>query len=177
MLRSSAATGSRGWPKERESSWVRTALRQYARTVAGDQRIDPRDAAFFVRADFYEVLARLRLEDPVHECGPGFWAVTRYEDIRDLSRDPHHFCSGRGALVNDPLRTTGPGMSAPSILHMDPPQHAAFRGLVNRRFTPRALAGLGESIRTCAAGLLDRGRARATRSTSWRSWLHPSRSP
>jgi len=128
---------------------------QYARTVVGDQRIDPRDAAFFVRPDFYEVLARLRLEDPVHECGSGFWAVTRYEDIRDLSRDPHHFCSGRGALVNDPLRTTGPGMSAPSILHMDPPRHAAFRGLVNRRFTPRALAGLGESIRTCAAGLLD----------------------
>ena len=46
-------------------------------------------------------------------------------------------------------------MSAPSILHMDPPQHAAFRGLVNRRFTPRALEGLGGSIRTCAAGLLD----------------------
>ena len=128
---------------------------QYARTVAGDQRIDPRDAAFFAREDFYEVLARLRREDPVHECAPGFWAVTRYEDIRDLSRDPEHFCSGRGALVNDPLRTGGPGMATPSILHMDPPRHAAFRGLVNRRFTPRALAGLGESIRTCAAGLLD----------------------
>ena len=66
-----------------------------------------------------------------------------------------HFCSGRGALVNDPLRASGRGMSAPSILHMDPPEHAAFRGLVNRRFTPRALAGLGESIRKSAASLLD----------------------
>ena len=128
---------------------------QYARIVAGDQRIDPRDATFFVRDDYHEVLARLRREDPVHECAPGFWAVTRYEDIRDLSRDPQHFCSGRGALVNDPLRASGRGMSAPSILHMDPPEHAAFRGLVNRRFTPRALGGLGESIRKSAVTLLD----------------------
>jgi len=123
--------------------------------VAGDQRIDPRDAAFFVREDYHDVLARLRAEDPVHECSPGFWAVSRYEDIRELSRDPQHFCSGRGALVNDPVRTSGAAMPAPSILHMDPPEHAAFRGLVNRRFAPRALSGLGESIRKSASRLLD----------------------
>ncbi len=128
--------------------------------MAGDQRIDPREAAFFVREDYYEVLARLREEDPVHECVPGFWAVTRYGDIRDLSRDPAGFCSSRGALVNDPIRTSGAPMLAPSILHMDPPEHAAFRGLVNRRFTPRALAGLTGSIRTCAANLLHAVEAR-----------------
>jgi len=126
--------------------------------VASDQRadgIDPRDAAFFARADYYEVLARWRADDPVHLCAPGFWAVSRFEDIRDLSRDPGHFCSGRGALVNDPIRAGGNPMGAPSILHMDPPEHADFRRLVNRRFTPRALAGLGPSIRATAASLLD----------------------
>jgi cytochrome P450 len=128
--------------------------------VPRDQRtegivIDPRDAAFFARDDFYEVLSRLRAEDPVHECTAGFWAVTRYEDIRDLSRDPAHFCSGRGALVNDPIRTEGTPMLAPSLLHMDPPVHAAFRGLVNRRFTPRALSGLADPIRRSAVSLLD----------------------
>jgi cytochrome P450 len=128
---------------------------QYARSVAGDQRIDPRDAPFFIRDDYYEVLARLRAEDPVHRCDPGFWVLTRYEDIRDLSRDPQRFCSGRGALVNDPIRTVGAPMSGRSILHMDPPEHAAFRGLVNRRFTPRALSGLGESIRRTASRLLE----------------------
>jgi cytochrome P450 len=132
--------------------------------VVADQRvdaidrfdpIDPRDAAFFARDDYYEVLARLRAEDPVHECGPGFWAVTRYEDIKDLSRDPAHFCSGRGALVNDPIRASGTPMPGRSILHMDPPEHAVFRKLVNRQFTPRALAGLEESIRKSASDLLD----------------------
>jgi cytochrome P450 len=135
--------------------------------VADDQRIDqpielgaadpidPRDAAFFAREDYYDVLAWLRAEDPVHACSPGFWVVSRYEDIRDLSRDPAHFCSGRGALVNDPIRSGGTPMRAPSILHMDPPEHAAFRKLVNRQFTPRALSVLEESIRKSACRLLD----------------------
>jgi cytochrome P450 len=120
-------------------------------------QVDPRDAAFFLRDDYFEVLATLRAVDPVHECAPGFWAVSRYEDIRNLSRDPGHFCSGRGALVNDPLRAQAgeAPMEGRSILHMDPPEHAAFRGLVNRRFTPRALAGLAESIRLSASALLD----------------------
>jgi cytochrome P450 len=116
--------------------------------------IDPRDAAFFVRDDYYDVLAGLRAHDPVHECAPGFWAVTRYEDVRNLSRDPGRFCSGRGALVNDPMRASGGGMQSRSLLHMDPPEHAAFRGLVNRRFTPRAVAPLEESIRKSASTLL-----------------------
>ncbi len=126
--------------------------------MAADHRrggIDPRDASFFVREDYYEVLARWRAEDPVHACGPGFWAVTRYEDIRDLSRDPARFCSGRGALVNDPIRAADSPMTGRSILHMDPPEHAVFRKLVNRQFTPRALAGLEESIRKSASRLLD----------------------
>ena len=123
--------------------------------MAGDQRIDPRQASFFTRPDYYEVLTRLRADDPVHRGDDGFWALSRYEDIRELSRDPARFCSGKGALVNDPVRTEGMGMRTPSILQMDPPEHAAFRSLLNRRFTPRALAGLAEVIRDGARRLLD----------------------
>jgi cytochrome P450 len=122
--------------------------------MLGDQAIDPRDPAFFTRDDYHDVLASLRAEAPVHECAPGFWTVARYEDIRDLSRDPARFCSGQGALVNDPLRGSGPMLSR-SLLHMDPPEHSDFRGLVNRRFTPRALAPLAESVRVSAAAVLD----------------------
>jgi cytochrome P450 len=123
--------------------------------VVGNQRVDPRDPAFFARPDFHEALARLRSDDPVHRCDPGFWVLTRYEDIRDVSRDPAHFCSSRGALVNDPIRDKESSISSRSILHMDPPEHAAFRGLVNRRFTPRALAPLAEFVRKSAVTLLD----------------------
>jgi cytochrome P450 len=122
--------------------------------MPGDQKIDPTDPTFFTRPDYHQVLARLRSEAPIHECAPGFWTVARYEDIRDMSRDPEHFCSGQGALVNDPLRSAGGPMSTPSILHMDPPEHSAFRGLLNRRFTPRALASLEPSIRRAAVDAL-----------------------
>ena len=123
--------------------------------MAGDQRIDPRQASFFTRPDYYEVLARLRAEDPVHGCDAGFWVLTRYEDIRDVSRDPRRFCSGKGALINDPIRAGGQRMPTPSILHMDPPDHGAFRSLLSRRFTPRALSGLADTVRSGARRLLD----------------------
>src|SRR5580698_9473208 len=89
--------------------------------TAIDPTIDPRDARFFTAPDYHHVLARLRAEAPVREWSPGFWTVARYEQIRDLSRNPEQFCSGRGALVNDPLRGGNNPMSTPSILHMDPP--------------------------------------------------------
>ena len=170
-----AVGGGLGGPARRVGSAADIAAAQYARPVSGDQPIDPRQAAFFARPDYYDVLARLRAEDPVHECEPGFWVLSRYDDIRDLSRDPQRFCSGRGALVNDPLRSSGNPMAAPSLLHMDPPEHASFRRLVNRRFTPRALSGLAESIRTTAVDAARRGGGRTDgRSTSCPSWRRRS---
>jgi cytochrome P450 len=122
--------------------------------VLADQTINPMEATFFTRADYHEVLADLRAEAPVFEYAPGRWTVARYEDIRDLSRDPARFCSGQGALVNDPIRSATNPMSSPSILHMDPPEHSAFRSLLNRRFTPRALGPMADSIRQSAVAVI-----------------------
>ena len=115
-----------------------------------DHMIDPMDPSFFIGPNYHETLACLRAEAPVYEYSPGLWTISRYEDIRNVSRDPQRFCSGRGALVNDPIRGTDNPMAAPSILHMDPPEHSDFRGLLNRRFTPRALAKMSDSIRQSA---------------------------
>jgi cytochrome P450 len=123
--------------------------------VLADHTIDPRDPTFFIRPDYHDVLADLRAEAPIHQYAPGLWTVARYSDIRDLSRDPSRFCSGRGALVNDPLRDQDNPMAASSILHMDPPEHSSFRSLLNRRFTPRALTGLADSIRMTARRVIE----------------------
>ena len=53
--------------------------------------IDLSDHDNFVEAVPYEAFAQLRREDPVHwnpepDGGRGFWAVTRYEDIRTVHR-------------------------------------------------------------------------------------------
>ena len=117
---------------------------------------DPTVPGFYLRADYYELLAELRRDAPVHEFLPGMYSVVRYDDIREISRDPARFCSSMGALVNDPMRSTAPHPTAPSILHMDPPDHVAFRKLVNREFTPRAIADLEPRIRELARSVLAR---------------------
>jgi cytochrome P450 len=112
---------------------------------------------FFLRPDYFEVLAGLREHAPVHRTADGMVAISRYEDIRAISRDPAQFVSGRGVLINDPLRNPeGTGQDTFSILHLDPPLHATYRALVNRQFTPRAVAPLGDRIRTVVGQVLDR---------------------
>ena len=75
---------------------------------------------------------------------PNTWLVTKYDDIRAISRDTEHFSSARGVLINDPARKHG----APegSILHMDPPDHAEYRRVVSREFTPRATGAMDAQI-------------------------------
>ena len=98
---------------------------------------------FFLRPDYIEVLGELRRRSPVHRTADGLVAISRYEDVRTISRDPTRFVSGRGVLINDPLRDpAGTGRNTFSILHLDPPLHATYRTLVNRQFTPRAVARL-----------------------------------
>ena len=115
---------------------------------------DPRDPGFRTRPDFHELTARLRAESPVHEVDDGLKVVSRHADIREISRDPSRFVNGRGILVNDPLRQGRRSIEG-SILHMDPPQHAEWRRLLNRRFTPRAVTPLTERIREMTVALLD----------------------
>ena len=89
----------------------------------------------------------------MYEYAPGAWTIARYDDVREISRDPERFCSGRGVLMNDPLRRGGEIHG--SILHMDPPAHAPWRQLVNRRFTPRAVTAFAGTIRATANSVLD----------------------
>ncbi len=116
-------------------------------------RIDPHTPGFFLRPDYYDVLARLRAEAPIFEYAPGVKAISRYDDIREISRDPGRFCSRRGVLVNDPIRD-GQALEG-SILHMDPPQHNHWRKVLNREFTPRALGRMEGRVRELTCQLLD----------------------
>ena len=119
----------------------------------GDLRVDPEQIGLFTRDDYYDLLGRLRREAPVCPYAPGSWTVACYEDVREISRDPERFCSGRGVLVHDPLRSGG-GIDG-SLIHMDPPEHAVWRRVVSRRFTPRAVGRLEARVREQARAVLD----------------------
>ena len=115
--------------------------------------LNPEVLGTFTATGYYDELARLRRDDPVHQYAPNSWTVARYDDVRAVSRDPERFCSGRGVLLNDPLRSGG--RIEGSILHMDPPEHAPWRGLVTRRFTPRAISALEDRVRSVARSVLE----------------------
>lgn len=92
-------------------------------------------------------------EDP--ESGPGFWAITKYEDVRFVSRTPKIFSSWeKGVMLPDPDEVNlvaGRQM----MLNMDPPQHDRFKLLVSRGFTPKNAPLLRPRIEELAREIVD----------------------
>ena len=105
------------------------------------------EPGFFLRDDYYDTLAWLRATAPAHRLRDGMWLISRYEDIRAISRQPDLFSSRHGAIINDPLRAAEPNDEAGSLIHLDPPIHADYRKVLNRRFTPRSVGSYEAAIR------------------------------
>lgn len=120
--------------------------------------IDLSDHDAFVDGVPYEAFRRLRHEDPVHwnpeEDGRGFWAVTRYEDIRTVHRDALLFSSEIGGTSLEDLDEEQIE-ARKSMIDMDPPRHDELRAIVNRRFTPKAVTVWEDQVRTVAREVIE----------------------
>jgi cytochrome P450 len=120
--------------------------------------IDLSDHDAFVDHVPHEWFRYLRQNDPVHwndeTDGRGFWAVTRYEDIRHVHRDVETYSSELGGTSLEDLDEEQIE-ARKSMLDMDPPRHDELRGLIARRFTPRAVHVWEEQIRTVVNAVLD----------------------
>jgi cytochrome P450 len=106
----------------------------------------------------HEWFRTLRHEDPVHfnaeQDGPGFYAVTRYHDIREVHRHVEIYSSELGGTSLEDLEPDQIE-ARKSMLDMDPPRHDELRGLIARRFTPRAVQVWEEAVRTVTDRVLD----------------------
>ena len=120
--------------------------------------IDLSDHDAFVDHVPHEWFRYLRQNDPVHwndeTDGRGFWAVTRYEDIRHVHRDVETYSSELGGTSLEDLDEEQIE-ARKSMIDMDPPRHDELRGLIARRFTPRAVHVWEEQIRTVVNAVLD----------------------
>ena len=123
-------------------------------------RIDLLDPGSFANGQPHDAFRWLREHDPVHwhtePDGPGFFAVTRYEDVRTVGRDPERFSSVPTIMIADPV----PGMNFEidghqMMLMMDPPKHTQYRRLISNEFTPRGARELGPRVRELAGQIVD----------------------
>ena len=71
--------------------------------------------------------------------GPGFWAVTGYEDCNTVNRDYEPFSSHSKATFIWDMRRGPLAQQQLLMLNMDPPLHTRYRRLVNKGFTPRVV--------------------------------------
>ncbi len=117
--------------------------------------IDLVSTAAFADGHPWEQYAWLRANAPVfrhpYAEGEDFWALTKYEDIRRVSRQPRLFSSyAKGTMVADPDEM-GLMATRQMMLNMDPPQHDRFKMLVSRGFTPKNAELLRARIEELAA--------------------------
>ena len=116
--------------------------------------VDLADIFRFTKGQPFADFARMREQAPVmwHPepfDGPGFWALTRYEDVHRVNGDPETFSSQRGGILMS--------MGAPekrhallfrasmdTMINMDAPHHLQLRREHMPYFTPAYLRGLTE---------------------------------
>ncbi len=92
-----------------------------------------------------DVYRTMRDDHPVCRDPEGWYALTRFDDVRAALQDQQRFSSDC-----DEARMVGS-----FINFLDPPRHGQMRGLVSRAFTPRRVAEREERVREIARALLD----------------------
>jgi cytochrome P450 len=88
--------------------------------------------------------------------GEGFWVVSRHADVSTVLRDVATYSSDRGGIRERGGTAIKDERTAGTMLNQtDDPQHQRLRSLVNRGFTPKAVAALTAELRRRGAALLD----------------------
>ena len=108
----------------------------------------------------YDAFRKLRERAPVawhpYKDGPGFLALTGYDEVVAVSRDSVTWSSEiDGAYYDVPGPDDLADMRGVLMLTMDPPRHTALRKLVNKGFTPRQVSKLNERIADMACDVVD----------------------
>jgi len=128
-------------------------------TLADVTPVDLSDSRSYVPGVPHAWLAYLRRHDPVHwqdeAGGPGFWAVTRYEDCVTVNRDYERFSSAVRGTMPFEMPDEDVAQQGLMMLNMDPPLHTRYRRLVNKGFTPRMVRDLEANIHRVTDAIID----------------------
>ncbi|QGG41359.1 cytochrome P450 [Aeromicrobium yanjiei] len=147
------------------------ATREGERPVTTQQDVssvvyDPFSVAF--QEDPFPVYERLREDAPVYRSEKwGFWALSRYDDVRAALLDPETFKNHPGIDLDATNDQGGEG----NIPNLDNPRHDEIRNVVQRLFMPRSIARLEDAVRRITRRTVDgfahRGTADLAQELSW----------
>jgi cytochrome P450 len=128
---------------------------------------DLTDARIFGQGFPHDVFTTLRREAPVYwqafppnfpgEHDPGFWVLSRYDDVQAANRDAELFCSYDG-----PQLSSQPEMRGSMLVSMDGRDHVRQRRLISAGFTPRMVGRLEAQAREWAVSIVERATERGT---------------
>ncbi len=114
----------------------------------------------------YELLGYLRENDPVsyveHPDYEPFWAITRHQDIKNISRSNDRFLNNpRTVLAQKELEQAllnqfGTRNGLETLIHMDNPKHKALRGITRDWFKPGPIGQLSGDVQAIAKLYVDK---------------------
>lgn len=100
---------------------------------------------------------RMRRESPVawidEPDASGFWAVLKYRDIVDVSRQFDTYTSRQGIRLEE--MTPEENEARRTLMEMDPPEHTRLRRMVSKVFTRRIVEEYEAQIRELAIDVVE----------------------
>jgi cytochrome P450 len=124
--------------------------------------VDLADPAVWDDGVPYELFKRMQREAPVHFSAQrnapeegGFWSITRFDDIRAISRDHKTFSSERRGIFSVDDIGVPLDLQTQQMISMDPPRHDRLKALVIKEFTPEKVAEHEEHIKRIINRVLD----------------------
>lgn len=125
------------------------------------EHIDILEPGQFATAVPHEQFTVLRKQAPIFwqkdpsSVKGGYWALTKHEDIVDVSKNAKLFSSEAGGINIPDADEDYLSTSQLIMISMDPPQHTKYRKLVASGFTPRMIRQIEASIRKAVRDILD----------------------
>ena len=129
------------------------------------------DSATFERGIPHDTFTWLREHEPVHWQPPseiranapdimqaeqhGYWALTRHQDIIDVSLDQKRFSSERGTVIVNDLADDRIAQLRLWMINQDAPRHTKLRKLVNKGFTKRMIDTMQAHIHKLSSEIVD----------------------
>jgi cytochrome P450 family 142 subfamily A polypeptide 1 len=103
----------------------------------------------FYGGDPFPAFAWMRAEAPAYfDEVAGVWGITRYSDVKEISKDPETFSNAGGIRPDSD--------ALPMMIDTDAPEHVRRRRLVSEGFTPRRIRESEEGIRMICDAIIDR---------------------